>query len=41
MLSLLLLSAGRPQVPMGLHPRDQVFPRLYLRHLHRYNHVNI
>lgn len=26
---------------MGLYPRYQVIPRLHLRYLHRYNHVNI
>lgn len=29
------------QVPMGLYSRYQVLPRLHLRYIHRYNHVNI
>jgi hypothetical protein len=29
------------KVPMGLYPRYQIVPCLYLRYLYRYNHVNI
>jgi hypothetical protein len=36
-----LLSAVATQIPMGLCSRYQIVPRLYIRYLHRYNHVNI